>query len=57
MYSSLITYQCCVSKRYHIKEVSPWQNVIYAARALISVITSAILIEDPTESGTPTFRK
>jgi hypothetical protein len=34
-----------------------WRNVISAARALISEITSAILIEDLTESGIPTSRR
>ena len=37
------------------KEVSKWQSVMFAARAYISVTTSAIHIEDLTESGTQMF--
>ena len=50
-------YTNVVDPNMYVRRCLRWQNVISAARALILEITSAILIEDPTESGIPTSRK
>ncbi len=56
--SFLLIYQCCekIALILYVKEVLRWLSVIFAARAYISVIMSAILIEEAMQSGTPMFR-
>ena len=43
-----------LSDPMNVKEVESWLNVLFVRKLLTLVMESAIPIEGPTESGTPT---